>query len=124
VGAVLVFVVIATIWSIVRRSRARVRVEGEHGVEPSLAEVSPIAYRGAIVALAAVVLLGTIASNTVHAGSSSTDFARYRGYLALRAAIGVVMWVCWVKVVVTATRLQERREVYAASLPRTPPTYP
>jgi hypothetical protein len=108
--AVIAFLVLVLIWSNQRTSRARIARLGEDGVEPSLRWVQPLVYWALWVAIAVSILATFAASSTSHTGMTVHDFVTYRTELAVANAARVVMWWCWITLVLLATRRQDERE--------------
>jgi hypothetical protein len=114
------FLVVAVVWSFKRRPRARLKAEGETSVEAALWRVNPIVYGVFWAALAIGLLASLAAGSAVHPGMTIGDFTSYRTRLAFSAGARTVMWLCWIPLVVTATKAQARREATAgAALPST-----
>jgi hypothetical protein len=104
------YLIVAIMWSFRRRSRTRLNRDGEIGVEPALRNISPIAYWTMWVALAASIMLTTLASSHSHSTASVSDFIAFRTYLAFGDVARIVLWSCWIVLVAQATALQTRRE--------------
>jgi uncharacterized protein DUF2510 len=114
------FLVVAVVWSFKRRPRARLKAEGESSVEAALWRVAPIVYAVFWAALVIGVIASLSASSAVHPGMTIGEFTSYRTRLALSAGARTIMWLCWIPLVVMATKAQARREASAgAALPWT-----
>ena len=108
VGAV--FVVVGVVWSLRRRSKLRLKREGEAAVEPALRNVFPVVYWAFWIALVGSVLLTVSASSIFHTGMTVHGYVTYRTRLAESAAARSIMWACWIPLVVRSTKLQSQRE--------------
>jgi hypothetical protein len=108
--AVVVFLVLAVIWSRQRSSHARIAQYGVDGVEQSLRSVQPVVNIAFWVALAVSLLATFAASSTAHTSMTVHDYVTYRTYLAVSNAARVLMWWCWITLVLLATRRQDDRE--------------
>jgi hypothetical protein len=117
---VLVWFILALVWSSHRRPRQRLRQAGEQSVEPALRKIEPAVWWTLWVALGLGLLMTFVARGTVHTGMTADDFARYRGFLALSNLARAASWTCWVALVARATQLQTYRE----SMPMMPAPSP
>jgi hypothetical protein len=118
------FLVTVLLWASKRRDRARLAQLGEAGVEPNLWNVSRVVYILFWASLALSVALSTWAKSGLHVPLRATDFVQYRAALAGSNAMRAVMWICYVVLVVKATKLQDRREALAPLPPLPPPMAP
>ena len=109
--AALAFGVLAIFWERKRRPRKRVARDGESGVEPPLRTVLPPVYWTFWVAIGASFVVNTVARSHIHDGSTIDDIISYRTYLAVGHGIRILMWTCVFVLVLTATALQDRREI-------------
>jgi hypothetical protein len=116
------FLVTALLWASKRRNRARLAQFGETAVEPNLWNVSRLVYVMFWGALALSLVLSTWAKSGMHSPFRPSDFVHYRTALSGSNAMRAAMWVCYVVLVVKATKLQDRREALAPPPP--PPALP
>jgi len=108
------FLVVGIIWSMRRRPRDRLHLEGESAVEPALRRVLPFPYWAMWTALVISFVVSFSAGEALHAGMTAQDFVDYRTLLAVGAGFRALVWICWVILVVAATRTQSRREAGSA----------
>jgi hypothetical protein len=111
------FLVTAVLWANKRRNRARLAQFGETAVEPNLWNVSHVVYVIFWASLALSFALSTWAKSGMHVPLRASDFVHYRTALAGSNAMRAATWICYVVLVVKATKLQDRREGLAPPPP-------
>ena len=116
------FLVTAVLWASRRRNRARLAQFGESAVEPNLWNVSHVVYVTFWASLALSLVLSAWAKSGMHVPLRPSDFVHYRTALTGSNAMRAVTWICYVVLVVKATKLQDRREALAPPPPPPPPS--
>jgi hypothetical protein len=116
-AVVVAYAVVAVIWEVKRRSRARVAQYGEAGVEARLRVVWRRGYAVFIAMIAGSILLSFLTTQVRHSATTIDDIVRYRSYVAAGHAVRIVMWIWLVVLVDRSTQYQERREAASAPIP-------